>query len=77
VDTATVDRSGYPTWKTTLLQEEDEVWTDALDAAWAGRVPLRMGDVEVMVIGREELIQNKRAVGRPRDITDVVELEGS
>ena len=30
---ATVDRSGYPTRKTTLLHEEEEVWTDALDPA--------------------------------------------
>ena len=47
------------------------------EAAWAGRVPLRLGDVEAMVIGREALIQNKRAVGRPRDVADVAELEGA
>ena len=46
------------------------------EAAWAGRVPLHIGDVEVVVIGRQELIQNKRAVGRPRDVADVAELEG-
>ncbi len=46
------------------------------EPAWAARVPLRLGDVEAMVIGREELIQNKRAVGRPRDVADVAELEG-
>ena len=46
------------------------------EVAWAGRVPVRVGDVEVMVIGREELIENKRAVGRPRDVADVAELEG-
>ena len=33
MDEATVDRSTYPTRKTTLLQEADEVWTDALDPA--------------------------------------------
>lgn len=47
------------------------------EAAWAGRVRLRIDDVEVMVIGRDELIQNKRAVGRPRDVADVAELEGA
>ncbi len=45
--------------------------------AWDGRVAVDVGNVEVMVIGRDELIQNKRAVGRPRDIADVAELEGS
>ncbi len=45
------------------------------EAGWTGRVPLSLGDIEVMVIGREELIQNKRAVGRPRDVADVAELE--
>lgn len=46
------------------------------EAAWAGRVSLRLGDVDAMVIGREELIENKRAAGRPRDVADVAELEG-
>jgi len=45
------------------------------EAAWAGRVSLRLGDVDVMVIGRKELIENKRAAGRPRDVADVAELE--
>ena len=47
------------------------------EEAWAGRIQLRVGDLEVMVIGKEELIQNKRAVGRPRDVADVAELEGN
>jgi hypothetical protein len=34
------------------------------------------GDVDAMVIGRKELIENKRAAGRPRDVADVAELEG-
>ncbi len=33
MDERIADRSAYPTRKTTLLQEEDEVWTDALDPA--------------------------------------------
>lgn len=33
MDGATLDRSTYPTRKTTLLQEADEVWADALDPA--------------------------------------------
>ncbi len=46
------------------------------EAAWAGRVSLRLGEVDAAVIGKKELIENKRAVGRPRDVADVAELEG-
>ena len=44
--------------------------------AWAGRVSVRFGSSDATVIGREELMENKRAVGRPRDVADVAELEG-
>ncbi len=33
MDAATVNRSTYVTRKMTLLQEADDVWTDALDPA--------------------------------------------
>ncbi len=46
------------------------------DEAWAERVTLRLSGLEVPVIGREALIRNKRAAGRPRDLADVAELEG-
>ncbi len=31
--------------------------------------------IDVPTIGREDLIRNKRAVGRPRDLADIAELE--
>ncbi len=43
--------------------------------AWTGRMTIRLGELEVPVIGREALIRNKRAAGRPRDLADVAELE--
>ena len=43
--------------------------------AWAGRMTIRLGELEVPVLGREELLRNKRASGRPRDLADVAELE--
>ncbi len=46
------------------------------EAAWAARVPLRLGDLEATVIGRQDLLKHKPAVGRPRDVADVAELEG-
>jgi hypothetical protein len=47
----------------------------AFDEAWPTRVSLTLEGVEVPVIGREALIRNKRALGRPRDLADVAELE--
>jgi hypothetical protein len=47
----------------------------AFDAAWPRAVRGRYGDVEVTFIGRDELLQNKRATGRTRDMADVEELE--
>jgi len=39
--------------------------------AWPKRVRGRFGDAECHFIGREALIRNKRAVGRPRDLADL------
>jgi hypothetical protein len=47
----------------------------AFDEAWPTRVSLTLEGVAVPVIGREALIRNKRALGRPRDLADVAELE--
>jgi hypothetical protein len=43
--------------------------------AWPGRVQARHGDVPMWVIGLDDLIRNKRAVGRPTDLADVEKLE--
>jgi hypothetical protein len=43
--------------------------------AFAGRVAADIDGVPVFVLGRKELIQNKRAVGRPQDLADLAELE--
>ena len=43
--------------------------------AWEARATTRYGDESIHVIGREHLIQNKRAVGRPQDLLDVALLE--
>ena len=45
------------------------------EPAWARRVDVEIDAVRVHVIGREDLIANKRAVGRPRDLRDVRALE--
>lgn len=47
----------------------------SFDDAWASRVPLRLAGVDVFVIGRDALIRNKRAAGRPKDVLDADLLE--
>jgi len=45
--------------------------------AWRSREAGAYGGVPLFYIGRQALIENKRATGRPKDIADVTALEGS
>jgi len=47
----------------------------SFDSAWSRRIETVYGDCPVFVIDRADLIRNKRAVGRPRDLEDVRALE--
>ncbi len=44
------------------------------DEAWARRAGATFGDLEVWVIGPRELLRNKRATGRPRDLVDAATI---
>lgn len=44
-------------------------------AAWARRETVMLNGVPVPVLGREDLIRNKRATGRLQDLADVEALE--
>lgn len=55
-----------------LLTEIDGV---TFDDAWRGRLSATFGDQPVDVLGREDLIRNKRAAGRDQDLVDVRWLE--
>ena len=44
------------------------------DEVWSGRVAGDYGDVAIAYIGRSELLRNKRASGRAKDLADVDEL---
>jgi hypothetical protein len=46
----------------------------SFDEGWANRTESYYGDVAIFIIGVEQLIQNKRAVGRPHDLADVERL---
>jgi hypothetical protein len=47
----------------------------AFDEAWAGRLVVRLDEHEVGFLGREQLIANKRAAGRPKDLADLALLD--
>lgn len=47
----------------------------SFDDAWENRVSVEIEGIEVPVLGREELLRNKRAVGRTRDLADIEALE--
>jgi hypothetical protein len=47
----------------------------SFDEAWLTRVSGPFGSVTVDFIGREALIQNKRATGRAKDLADIEELD--
>lgn len=45
--------------------------------AWSHRVVLRVARLDVPFLGREDLLANKRATGRTKDLADIEALEES
>jgi hypothetical protein len=68
----TVFQIGLPPRRIDLLTAIDGV---GFDEAWSSRIEAKMGGLTVPVLGREALIRNKRAAGRPKDLVDVQVLE--
>ena len=46
-----------------------------IDEAFATKVSATMDGIPVSILGKEALIRNKRAVGRPQDLADLESLE--
>jgi hypothetical protein len=44
-------------------------------AAWKNRVTGRFGEIDAHFISKEDLIKNKRALGRKQDLADIEKLE--
>lgn len=63
---------GVPPLRVDVLTSIEGV---TFDQAWPNRVSVDLGGIVVNVLGREELLRNKRAVGRPQDKADVARLE--
>ena len=45
------------------------------DEAWPNRLTVESGALRYFVIGRKDLVLNKRASGRPKDMADADTLE--
>lgn len=43
--------------------------------AWPNRVASAIGTAQTNVLGRDDLLKNKRASARPRDLADIARLE--
>lgn len=65
-------RMGAPPFRIEILTEISGI---AFDDAWPRRVPAEVQGIELSVIGREDLLANKRAAARQRDLADVEALE--
>ena len=62
---------GLPPRRIDLLTEITGV---VFDEAWPSRISHRVGAVDVPFIGRQELVRNKRAAGRAKDLADLEAL---
>ena len=70
----TVYQMGLPPRRIDMLTQISGV---SFDEAWRSRLEVQVDGLRFAVLGREALIKNKRASGRPKDILDVNALEGA
>jgi hypothetical protein len=64
---------GVPPCRIDLLTEITGV---TFDEAWPRRLTAEVEGQPLPFIGRNELLANKRAIGRPKDLDDIAFLEG-
>lgn len=71
-----VFQMGVPPIRIDILTSIDGV---EFETAWPRKIQHRVDELDVPVIGREDLIANKRAAARPKDLVDVrlLEAQGS
>jgi len=70
----TVIQIGVPPSRIDVLTSIDGV---EFTSAWERRVTVDVGGLVVPVIGREDLMHNKSAAGRPQDVADVARLRAT
>lgn len=52
-----------------------EISAVGFEEAWASRIEVEIEGLKISVIGRDHLVRNKRAAGRPKDLVDLSWLE--
>ena len=70
-DFTTLDRVvqlGYPPYRIDIITSISGV---EFENAWANRWVIDVDGMQVPFIGRDDLLTNKRATGRPKDLLDV------
>jgi len=65
-------KMGQPPSRIDILTQIEGV---RFEDAWPRRIQTSFGAVPCGVIGRDDLLANKRAAGRPQDLADVAALE--
>jgi hypothetical protein len=69
-----VFQMGNPPWRIDLLTAIDGV---TFDEAWPERQEWLVDNLTIPVLSKRHLIQNKRSVGRKKDLADIAMLERS
>jgi len=69
----TVVQIGHPPRRIDLLTELSGL---SFEGAWPRRVSVKTGPDTVPFLGREDLVRNKRAAGRRKDLADLEILKG-
>jgi hypothetical protein len=70
----TIFQMGRPPRRIDVITGIDGV---AFEDAWPNRVTVEVEGIEVPCLGRQELVRNKRATGRAKDLLDLELLRGS
>lgn len=68
----TVFQIGLPPARIDVLTSISGV---SFEEAWPRRMTVAMEGLEIPVLGREDFLRNKRAVGRPKDMADIALME--
>jgi hypothetical protein len=68
----TIYQLGLPPRRIDVLTRIDGV---SFDEVWAGREHRNVDELSVPFLGRAELMRNKKAAGRPKDLADLALLE--
>jgi hypothetical protein len=68
----TVFQIGVAPCRIDILTSIDAV---TFEDAWPHRQPVEVEGQRFAVIGRDHLVQNKKAVGRPQDLADIARLQ--